>query len=84
MGKVSVTDIRKMQKRRKNKLLLFLCENVTNNDIDKAVSILYNSKTFECLMNKETDFYWKSYEELYFLMAKELAGDIIAWEKQAF
>ena len=45
---------------------------------------MYASKTFACLQKKETYFYLKPVAELLYLLEKEQAGDMVAWEKQAF
>lgn len=81
-----ITDyqIYKMKKNRVIYLLRFLSDNVTKGDVDKAVSILYSSETFKCLQETETNFWWKSEEELKYLITKELQGDMKAWRTQAF
>ena len=76
--------IRKMKRKRFVYLCEFLYKYITKGDINKAVSILYNSKTFECLQETETDLWWKSEAELKYLLQKELEGNMEAWEKQAF
>lgn len=79
-SKLNLDDIKKIQKRYKDKLLVFLSNNVTNKDIDRAVSILYSTRIYKCLMNEESDFYRKSYSELCYLLEKELSGNKVACE----
>ena len=81
-GLLSVYEIRKMQERRENTLIEYLAKKRTENDLVKARLILQTTKTYTCLRLIDTDFYWKSFEELCFLTDKELDKDIQAWEKQ--
>ena len=81
-GLPSVYEIRKMQERRETELIKYLAKTRTNNDESKAKSLLQSSKTYTCLRLIDTDFYWKPYEELFYLIDKELGNDIEAWEKQ--
>ncbi len=81
-GLPSVYEIRKMQERRENSLIDYLAKTKTNNDKNKAKLLLQTTKTYTCLRLIDTDFYWKSGEELNYLIDKELGNDIEAWEKQ--
>lgn len=81
-GLPSVYEIRKMQERRETNLIDYLSKTKTNNDKDKAKLLLQTTKTYTCLRLIDTDFYWKSSEELKYLIDKELGNDIEAWEKQ--
>ena len=80
-GLPSVYEIRKMQERRETNLIDYLSKTKTNNDKDKAKLLLQTTKTYTCLHLIDTDFYWKSSEELKYLIDKELGNDIEALEK---
>lgn len=56
----------------------------TNGDRDKAVEIMYKSKTYKCLKDVETGFYLKSVNEIRYLMRMELAGNEEKWNIQAW
>lgn len=74
-GLPSVYEIRKMQERRETKLIEYIAKNRTDKDLSRAKLILQTTKTYTCLRLIDTDFYWKSYEELYYLLDKELDKD---------
>ena len=77
-GLPSVYEIRKMQERRETNLIEYIAKNRTDKDLSRAKLILQTTKTYTCLRLIDTDFYSKSYEELYYLLDKELDKDITA------
>ena len=81
-GLPSVYEIRKMQERREINLIEYLAKTRTDKDLGKAKLLLQTTKTYTCLKLIDTDFYWKSFEELRYLLEKELDKDVQAWEKQ--
>lgn len=81
---VSDYDIYDMKMSRIFFLLNYLTKNIVKGNTNKALSLLYSSKTFEYLQKTETNFWWKSEEELKYLLTQELNGNMSAWMKQAF
>lgn len=79
----SIYEIKNMQEHREDELIEHIAKNRTNNDFDKAKELLHTSKTYNCLQIIDSEFYWKSCEELFYLIDRELDGDVVAWEKQS-
>lgn len=79
----TVYEIKKMLESRKNKLIEYIAKKRTKRNLDKAKDIFHSTKTYTYLCIIDSDFYWKSFEELCYLVDRELDGDISAWEKQS-
>lgn len=78
----------RMTKSRITELLSWLLEENKKSEsplsADEVCAKFYASKTFACLMNPETDFYWKSMKELRKLIKWEYEGNVFDWERQAY
>lgn len=80
--KVRKYDVLWMKMIRFREMCLYLEDRFENrNDL---VSVIVKSKTFDCLCDTKSNFWWKSKEEICYLIYCELKGDIDAWEWQAF
>lgn len=82
MGNIDNITVRNMQKRRVKELVKTLHKRYKVN-LDDAYKMLMNTMTYQELMKPETDFYWKSMEELKYLLSKELENNFQAWKAQA-
>ena len=84
MGKVEKGKIELMQKERAKIMLKYLTTKITNGNIEEATKRMYTTKTFAYLKDIDSDFYWKSEEEILYLLQQELQGNMKAWEQQVY
>ena len=81
---VDTRDIKFLQQEAEKDLVKHIANKHTGGDFNKAYGILYNSRTYSNIMDVNSRFWWKSKEELVYLMDREIAGDWISWKFQAF
>ena len=81
---VTAGKVKWMQEYHTEHLVRHLAESHTNGDVNLAFKILSSLRTMACLLDPTLDFWWKPEAELQYLVDKELDGDMVAWEKQAW
>lgn len=79
MSDLSKAEIDVMINRRVNALKLYLLLNKIVKTEDEAIKKLFDTKTYQYLKRADTNFFWKSEENIVYLLAMELENNEEEW-----
>jgi hypothetical protein len=72
--------IKRMTQEREALALEIVAKEKTNNDLQKAYCFLQSTRFLKDLYNVDSDFYWKSEENISYLIRAEMEGNWTDYE----